>query len=343
MVLPTLPRMIRGSRRRDIVAGALAVGALALAGLSPAAAQGFPSRQITLVVPFAAGGPSDVIARLIGQSMSQSLGQQVVIENVAGAGGTAGATRVAKAEADGHTLLIHHLALAAAPALYQNLTYDTRTAFVPLGLVNTGPMVLAGRRQLVANNAAEVVAWLKDHAEKSTMAHAGVGSNSHLCAVLLSQAAQLKVTFVAYRGTGPAMNDVVGGQVDMICDQSTTAVPQIQGGAIKGYAVTSPERLDVLPSLPTAREMGLPGFEMTIWHGLYAPKGTPAPVVAQLNAALAKALNEPAVQERFKAVGTASFPQGEWTPAAHEKRFLDEVERWGKLLKQAGVQPGNAN
>ena len=350
MVLSNLPRMPRapasradGTRRRHMLLGALACAAFALLPGLPAQAQTFPSRQITLVVPFAAGGPTDVIARLIGQSMGQTLGQQVVIENVAGAGGTAGAARVARAEPDGHTLLIHHLALAAAPALYHNLSYDTRTAFVPLGLVNTGPMVLAGRKQLVANTAAEVVAWLKDHAEKSTMAHAGVGSNSHLCAVLLTQSAQLKATFVAYRGTGPAMNDVVGGQVDMICDQSTTAVPQIQGGAIKGYAVTSPQRLDVLPNLPTAREMGLPGFEMTIWHGLYAPKGTPASVVAQLNGALAKALGDPAIQERFKAVGTTSFPQAEWTPADHGKRFLEEVERWGKLLKQAGVQPGNAN
>lgn len=308
----------------------------------PAQAETFPNRIVTLVVPFAAGGPSDVVARLIAQPMSQSLGHQVIIENVVGAGGTVAAGRVARAAPDGYTMLIHHLALTAAPSLYANLTYDTRRAFTPIGLVNTGPMVLVGRKSLEAKTAEDLIAYMKARDDKLTMAHAGLGSNAHLCAVLLSEAIGTKPVYVPYNGTGPAMNDLLSGQVDVLCDQSTTAVPQILGGGVKGYIVTSDQSLDVIKDVATAKSAGIPQFNMAIWHGLYAPAGTPPAIVSRLNEALRKALADPNVVERFKGVGTAPFPQDEWTEAAHQKLFSSEIDRWSKLLQTAGVTPATA-
>lgn len=330
---------------RTIMSIALAAAASAgLAGMysAPASAQGFPNKQITLIVPFAAGGPSDVIGRLVAEHMSRTLGQQVIVENVAGAGGTAGASRLAAAAPDGYTVLIHHLALKAAPALYNNLRYDTATAFEPLGMINTGPMVITGKLALPPQNAKDFFAYAKAQGDKLTMAHAGVGSNSHLCIVLMGQAVGSKPTQVAYRGTGPAMNDLVGGQVDALCDQSTTAVPQVQGGKIRAYAVTSAERLAVLKDVPTSREAGTP-VDMTIWHGLYAPKGTPAEAVAKLSGALQAAMKDAAINERFASFGTTSFPEAQRTPAAHKAAFDAEVAKWAKALKEAGVAAGAVN
>lgn len=334
--------MLETIKKRLLPGGLAAIGLIVFGFASPASAQAFPTKPVSLIVPFAAGGPSDVIARLLGDHIGRTLGQQVVVENVAGAGGTAGARRLATAEPDGHTLLIHHLALAAAPALYSNLTYDTQTAFAPIGLINTGPMVIAGKLALPPVDGKSFFPFAKTQAEKLTIAHAGVGSNSHLCAVLLGQALGVKFAQVAYRGTGPAMNDLVGGQVDMLCDQSTTAVPQIQGDKIRAYAVTSAERLGVLPSTPTTRELGTE-IDMTIWHGLYAPKGTPASALDALNAALKTALRDPAVLERFKAVGTGTFPEAEWSRDAHAKRFSAEITKWAASLKAAGVAQQTAN
>ena len=331
--------MLNTLTRRAIIPAALALAALAAPG---AAAQGFPSKPVTLIVPFAAGGPSDVIGRLLADHMGRTLGQQVIVENVAGAGGTAGAARLASAAADGHTILIHHLALKAAPALYNNLRYDTMTAFEPLGTVNTGPMVITGKIQLAAQNARDFFAYAKQQGDKLTVAHAGVGSNSHLCTVLLGQALGIKPTMVAYRGTGPAMNDLVAGQVDALCDQSTTAVPQIQGGKIRSYAVTSPQRLDVIKDTPTAKEAGV-DMEMTIWHGLYAPRGTPAEALTRLHAALQAALADTNVNERFASFGTTAFPAAQRTREAHKTMFDAEVQRWAKALREAGVATSAAN
>ncbi|MDQ4135423.1 MAG: tripartite tricarboxylate transporter substrate-binding protein [Pseudomonadota bacterium] len=311
----------------------------ALAGA--AAAQGFPSRTITLVVPFAAGGPSDAIGRLLAQSMSNTLKQQVVIENVAGAGGTTAAARVAKAEPDGHTILIHHIALPAGASLYKNLSYDTVGDFETLGLVNFGPMVLASRKDFPAKDAKELFAKLKAEDGKITLAHAGIASISHLCGLLLQQALGVKLTEVAYRGTGPAMNDLVSGQVDILCDQSTTAVPQIQGNTIKAFAVTSSDRLDTLPDVPTMKEAGLNDFEFVIWHGLYAPKGTPKEAVTALNKALQVALADPQVKSRFADVGTKTFPAGELTPQAHRARLEKEVAKWRDVIAKAGISAAN--
>ncbi|CAH1652539.1 tripartite tricarboxylate transporter substrate-binding protein [Chelatococcus asaccharovorans] len=314
-----------------ILTRAIAAAALVLSS-GALHAETYPARSITLIVPFAAGGPSDAIARLVGQSMSQSLGQQVVIENVAGAGGTAGAARAAKADPDGYTLLIHHVALAAGASLYPKLTYDTMTAFAPLGLVNSGPMVLMSKKDYPANDAAALIAKLKADGMKATLAHAGVGSNSHLCTLLLQKALGVTFTQVAYRGTGPAMNDLMSGQVDVLCDQSTTAVPQIEGNTVKGFAVTSKERLPVLKDLPTLQEAGLKDFAFTIWHGLYAPAGTPPEVVATLNKALLQALDDKNVQARFAEVGTQLFPADQRTPAAHQAQFAREVATWQAVI-----------
>lgn len=310
---------------------AAAAAGLALA-TSGAQAQTFPTRPITLIVPFAAGGPSDAIARLLGQSMTASLGQQVVIENVAGAGGTAGAARLAKAAPDGYTILIHHVALAAGAALYGNLSYETTNAFAPIGLINYGPMVLLSKKDYPANTIAELLKLVKENGAKTTIAHAGVGSNAHLCGLLLQKALGVTLTEVGYRGTGPAMNDLMGGQVDLLCDQSTTAVPQIQAATVKAFAVTSKERLPVLKDIPTLEQAGLKGFEFVIWHGLYAPKGTPADVIGKLNGALQKALSDEMIVKRFADVGTSVFPPSQRGPDAHGARFAAEIAVWKSVI-----------
>lgn len=299
---------------------------------SAAVAQGYPERPITIIVPFAAGGPSDAIARLLGQSMSTTLGQQLVVENVGGAGGTLGAARLARSEADGYTILIHHVALAAGASLYPSLEYDTATAFAPLGVINTGPMVLLSRKNLEAADAAALLAQMREQGPDVAIGHAGVGSNSHLCTLLLQKALDTEFTLAAYKGTGPAMNDLMGGTIDLLCDQTTTAIPQIQGGTVKAYSVTSTERVDVLPDLPTMVEAGLEGFDFTIWHALYAPAGTPPEVVAKLNEALGTALRDTGLQARFHDVGTAVFPETEWTPEAHQARFQAEIAKWKSVI-----------
>ncbi|MEW6254543.1 MAG: tripartite tricarboxylate transporter substrate-binding protein [Pseudomonadota bacterium] len=311
----------------------VAAGVLGLAmSAGGANAQSFPTRPITLIVPYSAGGPSDAIARLLGQSMSATLGQSIVIEPVVGAGGTTGAGRLAKATPDGYTILIHHVALAASASLYASLSYDTAKAFDTIGLINYGPMVVLSKKDYPANNVAELIAQVKADGSKTTIAHAGVGSNSYLCAQLLQKALDVKMTDVGYRGTGPAMNDLMGGQVDLLCEQSTTAVPQIKGGTVKPFAVTSAKRLEILKDLPTLQEAGLKDFDFVIWHGLYAPKGTPADIVNKLNAALRKALEDPSIQQRFADVGTSVFPPAERGPGSHLKMFEKEMGIWKTVI-----------
>jgi len=318
-----------------------AVPALLLAAVlvsAPAGAQDFPTKPIALVVPYAAGGPSDVIGRLIGQSMSQTLGQQIVIENVAGAGGTTGADRVSKAAPDGYTLLIHHVALAAGHSLYK-LRYDTTTAFEPVGLINFGPFVLTARANYEPNTAADMLAKLKADGTKVSVAHAGVGSGSHLCGMMLTQGLGTSFTYVPYRGTGPAMNDLVAGQVDVLCDQTTNAIPQIEGGKVKAYAVTSSTRLAQLPNLPTLQEAGLKDVEVTVWHALYAPAGTPKPVIDRLHAALQKALADETILKRFTDLGTVTFPADQRSPAALSAYLKAQVARWAEVIKTSGIKP----
>jgi tripartite-type tricarboxylate transporter receptor subunit TctC len=316
---------------------ALALGVAGAITISlGAAAQTYPNRPITMVVPFAAGGPTDTVARLIGQSMTQTLGQQVVIENVGGAGGTLGAARVAKATADGYTVLLHHIGHATSATLYRKLPYDTIGDFEPIGLVTDVPMTIIAKKDLPPNNFQELVAFMKANRDKVSLANAGVGAASHLCGMLFQSAIQTVVTTVPYRGTGPAMNDLTGGHVDVMCDQTTNTTGQITAGAVKAYAVTAPARLATLPNLPTVGEAGMPQLEVAVWHGLYAPKGTPKPAIDRLTAALQAALQDATVKARFADLGTEPVALARATPDALRAHLTAEIDRWAPIIKAAG-------
>jgi tripartite-type tricarboxylate transporter receptor subunit TctC len=303
-------------------------------------AQGaYPVKPITLIVPFAAGGASDIIARLVGKSLGETLGQQVIIENVGGAGGTAGAARLAKAEPDGHTLLVHHLAITASASLYKALPYKAESAFEPVGLINAGPYVITARLGFPANTAQEMLAYIKSQNGKVTMAHSGIGAGSHLCATLLSQAIGAEVNQIAYRGASQSTQDIIAENVDLLCEQTVTALPHLESKKMKGFAVTSITPVEQLPGLPTLDQAGVKGFDLTNWHGLYAPKGTPVSVITTLNAALQKALADKEIQARFETIGTELFPPAERTPAAHAAKFAAELARWAEVTKKAGIQP----
>ncbi|MFZ4808777.1 MAG: tripartite tricarboxylate transporter substrate-binding protein [Hyphomicrobiaceae bacterium] len=303
----------------------------------PAAAQSI-SKPVTLVVPYAAGGGTDVVARLIGEHMSRSLGQSVIIENVVGAGGTLANERVARSAPDGSTVLINHVALLAAPKLFNNLRYDTATAFEPVGLVNNAPMVLIGRKSIPGVASQEHVAWIKSQGVKANFAHGGVGTNSHLCAVMMGNALGFKPTFVAYRGSGPAITDLLAGQVDLLWDQVTNALPQIQAGTLHGIAITSAQRLGQLKDVPTTAELGMPEISYTMWHGLYVAKGTPKETVAVLNGALKAALTDSAVVAKLDQLGTLPFPAAQMTPEAHARLFASDLPRVAQLVESAGVK-----
>jgi tripartite-type tricarboxylate transporter receptor subunit TctC len=305
--------------------------------VTPVLAQGYPVKPITIIVPYAAGGPSDAIARIMSRSMSETLGQQIIVENVAGAGGTSGAARVAKASPDGYTLLIHHVALSAGAALYKNPGYDTVTAFEPVGLVNYGPFVLISRKDYAAQNLKELLVRFKAEGSKTNVAHAGVGSGSHLCGIMLGQALGTNFNYVPYRGTGPALNDVVGGQVDILCDQTTNALPQVEAKTVKAFGVTSPQPIIQLPSLPTvASEVA--GFDLSVWHAIYGPKGMPKDVVDKLNAALQKALADAEILRRFTDLGTVLFAADQRSPAALQAKLEREVKHWAGVVKAAGIE-----
>jgi len=304
--------------------------------LGPAQAQDYRTRPITMIVPFPAGGPTDTIARVTAQSMSKPLGQQIIVENVAGAGGTIGTGRASRAAADGYTLMLHHVGLATADTLYRKLPYSTKKAFAPIGLVTDAPTVFVGRSDLEPNNFAEFVAYAKKQGEKVTFAHAGVGSSSQLCALLFMSAIQTKLTEVPYKGGGPLMNDLIGRQVDIACEQATTATPAIQGKRIKGYAVTTTARLQSLPDLPTASEAGLKGFTFGVWHGLYAVAGTPVPIMQKLSGALQTALKDPDLIKRFDLINTEPIAANLATPEALQKHLFSEIDRWAPIIKASG-------
>ncbi len=302
-----------------------------------ALAQDYPTGTVSVVVPFAAGGPTDTVARLVTESMSRTLGQQVIVENVGGAGGTLGAARVAKAAPDGYNLLLHHIGMATTATLYRSLPYDPQTAFAPIGLITDVPMTLVARKDLEPQDLAGLISYVKANKDTVTYANAGVGAASHLCGMLFMSALQTPLTTVPYKGTGPAMTDLIGGQVDLMCDQTTNTTNQIKGGEIKAYAVFLDQRLDSLPDLPTAKEGGLEGVELGIWHGLYAPAGTPEPVIAKLADALKTALADPKVVERFAELGTKPVPADQATPAALQAKLTAEIARWRPVIEAAGI------
>lgn len=312
-----------------------AVLAASITALS-VSAQSYPDRALTMVVPFAAGGPTDTVARLVAEAMSKDLGQQVLVDNVGGAGGSLGAGRVAKSDPDGYTLLLHNIGMATSATLYRRLAYDTLNAFDYIGLVTDAPMTIVARKDFPPSDLKSLIAYVKVNKDKVTLANAGIGAASHLCGMLFMSAIDTPLVTVPYKGTGPAMTDLLGGQVDFMCDQTTNTTKQIQAGTIKAYAVTSPKRLDVLPNLPTASEDGLPGFEVGIWHGLYVPKGTPPAIVARLARSLQLALKDPNVIARFAELGTAPSTESEATPAALKAKVESEVARWRPVIVAAG-------
>jgi tripartite-type tricarboxylate transporter receptor subunit TctC len=312
----------------------LAAGIL-VSTLGSALAQDYPSRPITLVVPFAAGGPTDTVARVTAGAMSRTLGQSIVIENVPGAGGTIGAGRVARAEPDGYSLLIHHVGLATAATLYRKLAYDTKTAFAPIGLTTDAPMIIVGRSNLEPNSLQELVTYAQARGKNFMFASAGLGSASNLCGLMFMAAIKQELSNVPYKGGGPLMNDLIGKQIDLGCEQATTATEPVKGKLIKAYAVTTRSRLASLPELPTADEAGLKGFEVNVWHGIYAPKGTPAAVVQKLSAALKAAVKDPEVVKRFGDINTVPVSEDRATPEALGKLLISEIERWEPVIKAA--------
>ncbi|WP_028346759.1 tripartite tricarboxylate transporter substrate-binding protein [Bradyrhizobium murdochi] len=305
----------------------------------PAFAQEYLSRPITLVVPFSAGGPGDVIARLLGTSMSATLKQSIVIENVVGAGGTLGTNRVAKAAPDGYTLLLMHVGQATAPALYAKLPFDPIGDFAPIGLVTDVPMLLVARANFPAKDLKELVAYVRAQGDKVTYGNVGLGSASHLCGLMFMNAIDAKLTPIYYKGGGPALNDIIAGHIDVYCDPATGPTPHIQAGTIPGYAITSKKRAATLPNVPTSAEAGVPAFDVTTWYGMYAPRNTPKPIVDALAAALQNALKDPPLVNRFAELSMTPVEQEQATPAALDAFLRAETAKWSRIIKQAGIEP----
>jgi tripartite-type tricarboxylate transporter receptor subunit TctC len=323
--------------RRALTSICLLLAALA----SQAKAQPAP-KPVTLVVPYAAGGGTDTVARLIGDQMSRALGRNVIIENVVGGGSTIANDRVARSTPDGSTVLINHVALLAAPSLFNNLRYDTRAAFEPVGLVNNAPMLLVGRKSIPGASPKDHVAWIKEQGAKANFAHGGIGTNSHLCAVMMGDVLGFRPTFVAYRGSAPAITDLLGGQIDLLWDQVTNAITQVQAGKLHGIAVTAPQRLEQLKDVPTTAELGMPEVSYTMWHGLYVAKGTPKEAIGALNAALRKAVSDPVIVAKLKDLGSVPFPEAEMSAEAHARLFASDLPRVAKLVESSGIKASEA-
>ena len=318
-----------------LLAGLLAASALVSGPFAQAA--DYPAKAITVIVPFSAGGPTDTVARLLGQAMGADLKQTIIVENVAGAGGTVGAGRVARSDPDGYTLFLHHIGQSTAPALYRKLPYNAVDDFAPIGLITDVPMTIVARGNFPANNLKELIDHVKKNKDKVTYANAGLGAASHLCGMLFMSAIDTDLTTVPYKGTGPAMNDLLATKVDFMCDQTTNTTSQIKAGKIKAYAVTTKQRVPSLPEVPTAAEAGLPDFTVGVWHGLYAPKGTPKPIVDRLSAALKIALKDPTLKKRFADLGTEPVADNLATPEALGTHLKAQIAVWQPIIKKAGA------
>ena len=315
------------------------VFAAMLFAVSTVALAEYPDKQITMVVPYAPAGSTDVMGRMLAQTMSKNLGQSVVVDNTGGAGGTIGAARVVRAPADGYTILFHNMAQAASPALYSKLSYDPATDFAPIGMVNDVPMVLVARKDFPANTLQGLIDYLKTNPGKLNFANAGIGSTSNLCEVLMKSSLAANWTSVSYKGTGPALNDLLAGQVDVICDQPASTLQHIKSGNLKALAVATKDRISSLPQTPTFSQSGMPGFQLTVWHGLYAPKGTPKPVIDRLVLSLNTALKDPVLVQRFTEMDAMIVPPNYATPAYLGSFLKADVERWKVAMKNAGIKP----
>jgi len=316
--------------------GGMSIVVAAATLAAPVAAQSYPARPVTIVVPFAPGGPTDIVARSLAQAMEKSLGGNVIVENKPGAGGTLAVADVARAPADGYRLLVHHIGMSTAPALYRKLPFDPLKDFEYIGLINDVPMTLLVRPGLPVNSVKELASYARANRDKVTLANAGLGAASHLCGLLFQQAIATDLTTVPYKGTAPAMADLLGGQVDILCDQTTQTTPQILSGKLRALAITSPRRLDTLKDVPTAAEAGLPGFELSVWHGMYAPKNTPKPVVDKIVASMQAALKDPDLVKRFTDLGSVIESPDRQTPDALAKYLKSEIDKWAPIIKKAG-------
>ena len=333
--------IIKLNQSRSSVAIASAV--LALSGVFGLTSQvqaqsAYPGdKPVALMIPFAAGGPTDILARMMAVPMGKSLGGTVVVENAVGAGGTIGATKAARAAPNGYTIFLHHMGMATAPALYKKLQFDPLKDFEYIGQVVDVPMTLLARKDFPANNFAELLTYVKANKEKVSLANAGLGAVSHLCGLLFMSAIGTDLTTVPFSGTGPAMNALLGSQVDLLCDQTTTTVPLIKDGRVKVFGVTTQTRLAALPNVPTLDEQGLKGFEVKVWHGMYMPKGTPAPVLEKVGVAMRAALQDPMVKSRLADLNADIVTADKMTPTALKTYLESEIAKWGPVIKKAGI------
>ncbi|MFI5895200.1 tripartite tricarboxylate transporter substrate-binding protein [Actinoplanes sp. NPDC051513] len=321
-----------------LVAAMLVAGCSGNGGSGNGAAADYPEQNITFVVPFSAGGPTDTVTRMIAEPMAKALGGKIVVQNVEGAGGTVAAGQVARAEPDGYTVLMHHIGMSTAPALYKDLGYKPLEDFQTIGLVTEVPMTVVARKDFPPATLADLVTYVKANAGKVTLANAGRGAASHLCGLLFQSAAGVKLQEVPYQGTGPALTDLVGGQVDFMCDQTTNTTGQISAGKVKAYAVTTPSRVKSLPDLPTTTEAGMPQLQVSVWHGLYVPAGTSPEIVQKLSEALKAALADQAVIDQMAKLGTAPVAAADATPEAHKAHLEEQLTTWSKVIADAGVQ-----
>jgi len=316
----------------------LSLAACGGGGGSDADPAAYPESEITLVVPFSAGGPTDTITRLVAKPMSEELGQQIVVQNVEGAGGTVASGQVADEDGDGYNMLVHHIGMSTAPALYPELPYDPLKDFKTIGLITDAPMTIVARKDFKPETLEELVSYVEDNADSVSIANAGVGAASQLCGLLFEQAIDVDLTEVPYDGTGPALTDLVGGKVDFMCDQSTNTVATIKSGDIKAYAVTTPERIDVLPDLPTTAEAGLPELELGVWHGFYVPADTPVEIVSKLTDALQVALKDQGVIDQMAKLGTTPVPLDQANPDAQTDKLEKQIDLWTPIIEEAGVK-----
>lgn len=325
-------------KRHILNLSSLLLGGVLACAAGAAAAADYPNHPVNMIVPFSAGGPTDNVARSLAEAMRPTLGQTILVENKGGAGGTIGTSQVARAHPDGYNILLMHIGFSTAPSLYKKPGYDAMTSFEPIGLVVDVPMTIVARSDFPANNIKELVEYVKANKDKVSLANAGIGAASHLCGTMFTKALGVKLLTVPYKGTGPAMNDLLGKQVDLMCDQTTNTTQQIKAGKVKAYAVTSKQRVPTLPDLPTMQESGYPGFEVGIWHGMWAPKGTPKAVTDKLIAALQAGLADPAFQKRMSGLG-AQVLVDQANPQALQKKVAQQVPQWAELFKQAGIKP----
>jgi tripartite-type tricarboxylate transporter receptor subunit TctC len=312
--------------------------ALLFAAFPALAQEAYPSRTITLVVPYAPGGGSDLLGRVLADGLRARLGETVVVQNLAGAGSTVGSLQVARAKPDGYTLLINHMGLSTTPALYKKLAFDPLGSFEFVGLYAEAPMMIMARKEFAPRTFAELVSYVKAHPDKFTMASAGMGSATHLCAILFQQVVGVPITIVQYKGAGPAVIDVRAGQVDAICDLPTTTSAQVRSGELRAYLLTAPQRMTSLPDVPTSKELGVPSLDIAVWFALYAPAGTPQPVVMTLNKALREIVQDKAVAEKLASIETYLLPLDQATPEAHRARLASQIARWTPIIEKAGIQ-----